>query len=44
MKFINHGKPEEQNIECGIDSNNIVNTVLNALGIASPAKISLERA
>ena len=41
---INHGKPEEQNIECGIDSNNIVNTVLNALGIASPAKISLERA
>ena len=43
-KFINHGKPEEQNIECGIDSNNIVNTVLNALGIASPAKISLERA
>ena len=43
-KFINHGKPEEQNIECGIDSNSIVNTVLNALGIASPAKISLERA
>ena len=43
-KFINHGKPEEQNIECGIDSNNIVNTVLNALGIASAAKISLERA
>ena len=43
-KFINHGKPEEQNIECGIDSKNIVNTVLNALGIASPAKISLERA
>ena len=43
-KFINHGKPEEQNIECGIDSNNIVSTVLNALGIASPAKISLERA
>ena len=43
-KFINHGKPEEQNIECGIDSHNIVNTVLNALGIASPGKISLERA
>ena len=43
-KFINHGRPEEQNIECGIDSNSIVNTVLNALGIASPAKISLERA
>ena len=43
-KFVNHGKPEEQNIECGIDSNSIVNTVLNALGIASPAKISLERA
>ena len=43
-KFINHGKPEEQNIECGIDSKNIVDTVLNALGIASPAKISLERA
>ena len=43
-KFINHGKPEEQNVECGIDSNSIVNTVLNALGIASPAKISLERA
>jgi 1-deoxy-D-xylulose-5-phosphate synthase len=43
-KFINHGKPEEQNIECGIDSNNIVSTVLNALGIASPVKISLERA
>jgi 1-deoxy-D-xylulose-5-phosphate synthase len=43
-KFVNHGKPEEQNIECGIDSNSIVNMVLNALGIASPAKISLERA
>ena len=42
-KFINHGKPDEQNIECGIDSNSIVNTVLDALGIASPAKISLER-
>ena len=43
-KFINHGKPEEQNIECGIDSTSIVNTVLNALGISTPAKISLERA
>ena len=43
-KFINHGKPDEQNIECGIDSANIVNTVLNALGIVSPTKLSLERA
>ena len=28
----------------GIDSANIVNTVLNALGIVSPTKLSLERA
>jgi 1-deoxy-D-xylulose-5-phosphate synthase len=43
-KFINHGKPEEQNSECGIDSENIVKAIMGALGIATPAKISLERA
>ena len=43
-KFINHGKPEEQNSECGIDSENIVKAVMGALGIATPTKISLERA
>ncbi len=43
-KFINHGKPEQQNTECGIDVDNIVKTALGALGIAYPRKISLERA
>ncbi|MFL2679462.1 MAG: 1-deoxy-D-xylulose-5-phosphate synthase [Alphaproteobacteria bacterium] len=43
-KFINHGKPEEQNSECGIDSEDIVKAIMGALGIATPAKISLERA
>ena len=43
-KFINHGKPDQQNIECGIDADSIVKTALGALGIAYPRKISLERA
>ena len=43
-KFINHGKPDQQNIECGIDHDSIVRVVLGALGIAAPAKFSLERA
>ncbi len=42
--FINHGKPDQQNSECGIDSESIVRIVLGALGIAAPAKFSLERA
>ncbi len=43
-KFINHGKPDQQNIECGIDTDSIIKTALGALGIAYPRKISLERA
>ncbi len=43
-KFINHGKPEQQNIECGVDFDSIVKTALGALGIAYPTKVSLERA
>ena len=43
-KFINHGKPDQQNIECGVDVDNIVKTALGALGIVYPRKISLERA
>ncbi len=43
-KFINHGKPEQQNIECEVDADNIVKTALGALGIAYPRKVSLERA
>ena len=43
-KFINHGKPDQQNIECGIDVDNITKTALGALGIAYPRKFSLERA
>ncbi len=43
-KFINHGKPDLQNIECGIDVDNITKTALGALGIAYPRKFSLERA
>ncbi len=43
-KFINHGKPEQQNIECGVDIDSIVKTTLGALGIAYPRKVSLERA
>ena len=42
--FVNHGKPEQQNSECGIDSEGIVKSALGALGIAAPAKFSLERA
>ncbi|MEC8265221.1 MAG: 1-deoxy-D-xylulose-5-phosphate synthase [Pseudomonadota bacterium] len=42
--FVNHGKPEQQNIECGIDSEGIIKSALGALGIAAPAKLSLERA
>ena len=43
-KFINHGKPDEQIVECGVDQDSIVTTVLNALGITASAKLSLERA
>ncbi len=43
-KFINHGKPDQQNIECGIDVDSITKTALGALGIAYPRKFSLERA
>ena len=42
--FVNHGKPEQQNAECGIDSEGIIKSALGALGIATPAKFSLERA
>ena len=42
--IVNHGKPDQQNVECGIDHESIVRTVLGALGIATPAKFSLERA
>jgi len=42
--FINHGKPEQQNSECGVDSEGIIKSALGALGIATPAKFSLERA
>ena len=42
--FVNHGKPEQQNIECGIDSEGIIKSALGALGIAAPTKFSLERA
>ena len=40
-KFINHGKPEVQNNECGIDCESITRTVLNILGIAPTSKVSL---
>ncbi len=43
-KFINHGKPDEQNIECAVDTDNIVKTALGALGISYPRKFNLERA
>ena len=43
-KFVNHGKPDEQNIECGVDTDNIVKTALGALGISYPRKFNLERA
>ncbi len=42
--FINHGKPDQQNIECGVDVDNIIKTAMGALGIAHPRKFSLERA
>ena len=42
--FVNHGKPEQQNSECGVDSEGIIKSALGALGIATPAKFSLERA
>ena len=42
--FVSHGKPEQQNTECGIDSEGIIKSALGALGIAAPAKFSLERA
>ena len=41
--FINHGKPDQQNIECGVDSESIVRNVLGALGIAAPAKLGCTR-
>ena len=43
-KFINHGKPDMQNIECGVDSESIAKVVLNALGIVPTSKVSLETA
>ena len=43
-KFINHGKPDKQNIECGVDSESIAKVVLNALGIVPTSKVSLETA
>ena len=43
-KFVNHGKPDEQNIECEVDTDNIVKTALGALGISYPRKFNLERA
>ena len=43
-KFVNHGKPDEQNIECGVDTDGIVKTALGALGISYPRKFNLERA
>ena len=43
-KFVNHGKPDEQNIECGVDTDSIVKTALGALGISYPRKFNLERA
>ena len=42
-KFVNHGKPDEQNIECGVDTDSIVKTALGALGISYPRKFNLER-
>ena len=42
--FVNHGKPDEQNIECEVDTDNIVKTALGALGISYPRKFNLERA
>jgi 1-deoxy-D-xylulose-5-phosphate synthase len=42
--FVNHGKPEKQIVECGIDVDSIIRTALGTLGIASPSKFSLERA
>ena len=41
-KFINHGKPDMQNIECGVDSESIAKVVLNALGIVPTSKVSLK--
>ena len=43
-KFINHGKPEQQNVECGVDADTIIKTAMGAMGIAFPRKFSLERA
>ena len=43
-KFVNHGKPDEQNIECGVDTDSIVKVALGALGISYPRKFNLERA
>ncbi len=43
-KFINHGKPDLQNIECGIDAESIAKIALNALGIVPTTKVSLETA
>ncbi len=43
-KFINHGKPDLQNIECGVDSQSIAKIALNALGIVPTTKVSLETA
>ena len=43
-KFINHGKPDLQNVECGVDSQSIAKIALNALGIVPTTKVSLETA
>ena len=43
-KFINHWKPDLQNIECGIDAESIAKIALNALGIVPTTKVSLETA
>ena len=42
--FISHGKPNLQNEECGIDSNEIVRCVLKALGLPEISKESRETA
>ena len=43
-KFINHGKPENQNTECGVDADAITKTVLSVLGIVPTSKVSLSSA
>ena len=40
--FINHGKPDQQNSECGIDSEGIIKSALGALGIA-PSQVLIRK-